>query len=53
MDVAAFQLFSQLDFDDDKRVDINFDEMSLVIESFLVPGVPSMWGPAIAEARIW
>jgi hypothetical protein len=50
---AAYQLFEQLDFDDDYRVDVNFDDMNLFINSFLVPGVPSMWGPAIVEARIW
>jgi hypothetical protein len=51
--LAAYQLFDQLDFDDDNRVDINFNDMNLFIRSFLVPGVPSMWGPIIAEARIW
>ena len=53
LDDAGFQIFSQLDFNDDNRCDINFNEMNLFIQSFLVPGVPSMWGPSIIEARIW
>lgn len=53
LDNAGFQLFSQLDFNDDFRVDINFNDMNLFVQSFLVPGVPSMWGPAIIEGRVW
>ncbi|MBW2992659.1 hypothetical protein KY345_05575 [Candidatus Woesearchaeota archaeon] len=53
MHIAAYQLFDQLDFNDDYKVDVNFNELNLYIKGFLVPGIPSMWGPSIIETRIW
>ncbi len=50
---AVFNILSQLDFDDDNRVDINFQENDLVIDYVVIRDVPSLWGPAIVEIRIW
>lgn len=53
IDTAALQLFDQLDFDNDNRSDVNVNQLDMYIGSFLVPEVPSMWGPSVAEVRVW
>lgn len=52
-DVATYQIFSQLDFDDDGRVLINIDTEDLEIIVTLVSQVPFLWGPAIIQAEAW
>ncbi len=53
IDTAALQLFNHLDFDNDNMSDVNVNELDMYIGSFLVPEVPSMWGPSVAEVRVW
>ncbi|MBS3164581.1 hypothetical protein J4439_04065, partial [Candidatus Woesearchaeota archaeon] len=52
-DAAAFALFSQLDFDDDGRLDVQFDQADLSVDSIQIDEVPSLWGPTTAEVRTW
>ncbi len=51
--VAAFHLFLNLDFDKNGKVNIDIGEQGLQIESLKVSEVPSLWGPTIAEVRVW
>jgi hypothetical protein len=53
IDVAVFQLLSNLDFDDNGKININIEEADLDIQSIFVGNVPSLWGPAVVEIRIW
>lgn len=52
-DVAAFNLLSQLDPDNNGRVSVNFEEEDLEIIVTLVTGVPYLWGPTIVKASVW
>ncbi|MBR9700031.1 VWA domain-containing protein [Candidatus Woesearchaeota archaeon] len=53
IDLAVFNLLSNLDFDSDGRIDINIEEQDLEIESLSVTQVPFLWGPAVVEVRAW
>jgi len=53
MDNAAFQLFSNLDLDKDGKLEVNIDANSLSISTLTVSKIPSLWGPAIIEIRVW
>ncbi|MBI4452528.1 hypothetical protein HY637_03800 [Candidatus Woesearchaeota archaeon] len=53
LDNAVFQLFSNLDIDKDGKLEVNIDENSLNINTLTVSKVPSLWGPAIVEIRVW
>ena len=53
LDIAVFQLFSNLDLDKDGKLEVNIDANSLDINSLTVSKVPSLWGPAIVEIRVW
>jgi len=53
VDYAVFSLLTQLDFNNNNISDINFNEANLVIKSVSVVDIPTMWGPAITEVRIW
>ncbi|MBU2634333.1 MAG: VWA domain-containing protein [Nanoarchaeota archaeon] len=50
---ALCNLFSQLDFDNNGKLYVNFDEGDLEIETISVQGIPYMWGPALIEVRTW
>jgi len=50
---TSYQLFSNLDFDHDGKLDVNVQSQGLQIASSKVSEVPSLWGPAIAEIRVW
>ena len=50
---AAFDLFSSLDFDGNGKINVDIEAQGLQIESIKVSDVPSLWGPTIAEVRIW
>jgi len=52
-DLAVYSMLSQLDLNKDGLLDVNINQQSLSIETFAVGGVPSMWGPAKVEARVW
>ena len=53
VDKAVFDLLSNLDFDDNGKININIQEQDLEIEALWVSQVPYLWGPAIAEVRVW
>lgn len=53
LDDAAFRLFSQLDFDGNGKLEIRLDENNLQADTLTVSDVPSLWGPAIVEVRLW
>ncbi len=52
-DEAAYRLFQKLDFDSDGYIDVRLDESNLLLDTLSVSDVPSMWGPAILEVRVW
>ena len=53
IDSATFQLFDNLDYDDDGRIYVNIDEYNLVVNAISVQQIPYPWGPALAEVRVW
>ena len=53
LDNAVYQLFSNLDIDKDGKLDVNIDENSLNVNTLTISKVPSLWGPAIIEIRVW
>jgi hypothetical protein len=53
VDDAVYRLLGNLDLDGDGKLDVKFSEDSLDIKSFTMTGVPSLWGPTIAEVRAW
>ncbi len=53
MDNTAYQLFSNLDIDKDGKLDVNIDESNLNVDTLTISKVPSLWGPAILEVRVW
>lgn len=50
---AVYQLFSNLDIDKDGKLDVNIDGSNLNINTLTISKVPSLWGPAIIEIRVW
>ena len=53
LDIAAYGLFNNLDFDKDKRLDVNIDQNNLEISTLTITKVPSLWGPAVIEINVW
>ena len=53
IDNSMYLLLSQFDLDGDGLLDININQQSLFVDSFIVTEVPSLWGPAILEIRVW
>jgi len=53
LNVAAYGLFSQLDPDKDGKLEINLVSQNIDLDSVLVSKVPSLWGPAVVEIRVW
>lgn len=53
LDNAVYQLFSSLDIDKNGKLDVNIDESSLNVNTLTISKVPSLWGPAIIEVRVW
>ena len=51
--IAALQIFEILDFDSDGDVDLLISEGDVEIETLTISKVPSLWGPAIIEIRVW
>jgi hypothetical protein len=50
---AVYQLFNNLDFDKNGKLNVNIDESSLNVNTLTISKVPSLWGPAIIEIRVW
>ena len=53
IDIVAYQLFNNLDLNKDGNLDVNFNSNNLQIDTLTISKVPSLWGPAIVEIRIW
>ena len=53
MDDAAFRLFTRLDFDLDGKLGIKFTDNLLQVETITTEEVPTLWGPATMEVRVW
>lgn len=53
LDNSVYQLFSNLDIDKDGKLDVNIDSSNLNVNTLTISKVPSLWGPAIAEIRVW
>jgi len=53
LDINVYQLFGNLDIDKDQKLDVNINENNLNVNSVTISKVPSLWGPAIIEIRIW
>lgn len=53
LDNTAYQLFKYLDIDKDGKLDVNIDSGNLNVNTLTISKVPSLWGPAIAEIRVW
>ncbi|MBI2653445.1 VWA domain-containing protein [Candidatus Woesearchaeota archaeon] len=53
VDIATYQLFSNLDIDKDGKLEINIDANSLSVNTLTISKVPSLWGPAVIEIRVW
>ena len=53
LDNAVFELFSNLDIDKDGKLDVNIEASNLDVSTLTISKVPSLWGPAIIEIRVW
>lgn len=53
LDNAVFRLLNVLDFDKDGLVDVKFGTGGLGVNAFIIRDVPSLWGPTVAEVRVW
>src|SRR3989344_5496265 len=49
LDNSVFQLFSNLDIDKDRKLDVNINENNIDVSTLTISKVPSLWGPAIIE----
>ncbi|MBI3051494.1 VWA domain-containing protein [Candidatus Woesearchaeota archaeon] len=53
IDVSAYSLFQKLDLEKNGKLNIILSQEDINIETATVQGVPSLWGPAVIEARVW
>lgn len=53
INLAVYELLSNLDFDNNGKININIDEEDLEIETLRVSQLPYLWGPLIVEVRAW
>ena len=53
MDLAIYDLFGNLDLDKNGLLDIKISEQNLDFDAVTITNVPSLWGPAIVEIRVW
>jgi len=53
LDDAAYRLFQSLDFDKDGILTMKFDQNMLELDTVTTPDVPTLWGPATMEVRLW
>ena len=52
-DIAAYELFSNLDADKDGKLEVNINANNLDVSTLTISKVPSLWGPAVIEIRVW
>jgi hypothetical protein len=53
LDVSFFNILSYFDFDNDGLIDVSISDDSIKTEHITLEGVPSLWGPALVEVRVW
>ncbi len=53
IDDAAYRMFRGLDLDDNGRVDIEFDQVMLLLDTSQIGGVRSLWGPIRIKLIVW
>jgi len=53
VDIAVYNLFKNIDLDKNGLLDIKINEENFNIEALTITKVPSLWGPAIVEIRVW
>ena len=53
VDNSVYSLFRNLDLDKNGKLDVNIDESNLDFNTLSISKVPSLWGPAIIEIRVW
>ena len=53
LQVAAYQIFKLLDFDNNGDLNILVSSSDVEIVTQVVSKVPSLWGPAVMEIRVW
>ena len=51
--VLAFEMFSELDFDDSGVVDIDFQAANLDFADRYIDDIPYMWEPSVLEVVVW
>lgn len=52
-DVAVYNLFRQLDTDNNGAVLVNINKLDLEIITTTIQGVPYLWGPSTMKLEIW
>ncbi len=50
---SSYQLLGSFDLDDDGILDVSLDTQGLRAESLVIDDIPSLWGPAVIEVRVW
>lgn len=53
LDNSVYQLFNNLDADKDGKLEFNIDSSNLNVNTLTISKVPSLWGPAVIEIRVW
>lgn len=53
IDSAVYNLLLNLDFDENGKIDVFIDEEDLTLDAVSVTDLPSLWGPAILEVKVW
>ncbi|MBI4438970.1 VWA domain-containing protein [Candidatus Woesearchaeota archaeon] len=53
VDVTVYSLLDKLDLDQDGLLDVVLSQDDLLLDTVTIKGVPSLWGPAVLEARLW
>jgi hypothetical protein len=52
-DVAVYNLFKQLDTDNNGAVLVNINKLDLEIITTTIQGVPYLWGPSTMKIEVW
>jgi hypothetical protein len=52
-DWAMYNFLVHVDYNNDGRIFINFGSSNFIVNSWVVHDVPYLWGPTIAEVRVW
>ncbi len=53
LDVSAFSLFQKLDVDNNGKINVILSQENINMDTAVIKGVPSLWGPVVMEARAW